>query len=71
MDRKPRQARHIASLNDGNLYNYQIEFPVRGHWTEVFNTNVYDDWVNPRVAGNGGERARSSTPRDGPPRRQL
>jgi 1,4-alpha-glucan branching enzyme len=25
-----------------------------GYWREVFNSDVYDNWVNPWVAGNGG-----------------
>jgi 1,4-alpha-glucan branching enzyme len=44
----------VASLNDGNLYNYQIGFPSSGRWIEAFNSDVYDNWVNPLVVGNGG-----------------
>jgi len=43
-----------ASLNEKNWYNYQIGFPWGGRWAEVFNSDVYDNWVNPTVAGNGG-----------------
>jgi 1,4-alpha-glucan branching enzyme len=43
-----------ASLNENNWYNYQIGFPGGGHWAEVFNSDVYDGWVNPTTAGNGG-----------------
>ncbi|HUE88242.1 MAG TPA: hypothetical protein VMO26_19375, partial [Vicinamibacterales bacterium] len=25
-----------------------------GDWIEVFNSDVFDSWVNPNVAGNGG-----------------
>ncbi len=25
-----------------------------GHWHEVFNGNVYENWVNPHASGNGG-----------------
>jgi 1,4-alpha-glucan branching enzyme len=42
------------SLSETNWYNYQVGFPGGGHWREVFNSDVYDNWVNPTVAGNGG-----------------
>jgi len=44
----------IASLNDTTMYNYDVGFPSAGHWVEVFNSDVYDNWVNPTVEGNGG-----------------
>jgi len=44
----------VASLNDTTFYNYQIGFPTAGRWLELFNTDVYDNWVNPAVVGNGG-----------------
>jgi 1,4-alpha-glucan branching enzyme len=30
-----------------------LGFPGTGFWAEVFNSDVYDNWVNPIVAGNG------------------
>ena len=30
-----------------------VGFPGAGWWHEVFNSDVYDNWVNPIVAGNG------------------
>jgi len=44
----------VASLNEGTQHGYRLGFPGTGHWREVFNSDVYDHWVNPRVAGNGG-----------------
>jgi 1,4-alpha-glucan branching enzyme len=44
----------VCSLNESNWYNYGIGFPDAGRWLEVFNSDVYDNWVNPSVAGNGG-----------------
>ncbi len=44
----------VASLNENNWYNYQVGFPGGGGWAEVFNSDVYDNWVNPSTAGNGG-----------------
>jgi 1,4-alpha-glucan branching enzyme len=29
--------------------------PCGGNWREAFNSDVYDHWVNPWVAGNGGQ----------------
>lgn len=44
----------VATLADTTWYNYTIGFPYPGPWLEVFNSDVYDHWVNPMVAGNGG-----------------
>ncbi|HET8924271.1 MAG TPA: alpha-amylase family glycosyl hydrolase [Candidatus Acidoferrum sp.] len=52
----------VVSLNESSWYNYQIGFPRGGRWLEVFNSDVYDNWVNPIVAGNGG-----AIEADGPP----
>ena len=55
------------SLAETNWYNYQIGFPGGGHWLEVFNSDVYDNWVNPTVAGNGGGVDASGPPLHGLP----
>ena len=52
----------VCSLNEATLTNYDIGFPAAGRWREVFNSDVYDNWVNPLVAGNGG-----GANADGPP----
>jgi 1,4-alpha-glucan branching enzyme len=44
----------VASLNEATFYGYDLGFPSAGSWLEVFNSDVYDNWVNPIVAGNGG-----------------
>ena len=46
----------VASLNESTFYSYsyRLGFPQGGHWNEVFNSDVYDHWVDPQVAGNGG-----------------
>jgi 1,4-alpha-glucan branching enzyme len=44
----------VASLNEATLYDYRIPFPNRAYWFEVFNSDVYENWVNPMAAGNGG-----------------
>jgi 1,4-alpha-glucan branching enzyme len=43
----------VASLRESTWYSYDLGFPVAGFWAEVFNSDVYDNWVNPWVAGNG------------------
>ncbi len=44
----------VVSLAEHTRYGYRIGFPQGGPWTEVFNSDVYDGWVNPNAAGNGG-----------------
>jgi 1,4-alpha-glucan branching enzyme len=43
-----------ASLDESTLAGYPIEMPHAGHWQEVFNSDFYDHFPNPRVVGNGG-----------------
>jgi 1,4-alpha-glucan branching enzyme len=44
----------VATLAESTWWGYNIGFPSGGYWAEVFNSDVYDNWVNPQVAGNGG-----------------
>jgi 1,4-alpha-glucan branching enzyme len=44
----------VATLAESTWWNYNIGFPAPGFWREIFNSDVYDNWVNPEVAGNGG-----------------
>jgi 1,4-alpha-glucan branching enzyme len=44
----------VASLNESTFWRYGIGFPGPGRWLEVFNSDVYENWSNPRAAGNGG-----------------
>jgi 1,4-alpha-glucan branching enzyme len=44
----------VASLNEFTHRGYQIPMPHSGTWLEVFNSDVYENWVNPGAAGNGG-----------------
>ncbi|HUD68204.1 MAG TPA: alpha amylase C-terminal domain-containing protein [Candidatus Sulfotelmatobacter sp.] len=57
----------VASLNDNTWWNYNIGFPSCGHWLEVFNSDVYDNWVNPIAAGNGGAIDANGSPAHGFP----
>ena len=42
---------HLATFN---RFGYRIGVPGAGVWREVFNSDVYESWVNPNVVGNGG-----------------
>jgi 1,4-alpha-glucan branching enzyme len=43
----------VASIAESTWNSYNLGFPAAGWWAEVFNSDVYDNWVNPWVAGNG------------------
>ena len=43
----------VVSLNESTFWDYRLGFPAAGAWREAFNSDVYDHWVNPQVAGNG------------------
>lgn len=44
----------VATLREQTHYDYRIGMPRRGRWREIFNSDVYDNWVNPITAGNNG-----------------
>jgi 1,4-alpha-glucan branching enzyme len=44
----------VASLNDSPYFGYDLGFPSGGRWTELLNSDVYDNWVNPLRVGNDG-----------------
>jgi 1,4-alpha-glucan branching enzyme len=44
----------VTSLREETWWSYNLGFPSSGTWAEVFNSDVYDGWVNQSVAGNGG-----------------
>lgn len=55
----------VATLAEETWYNYGIGFPFAGPWREVFNSDVYDNFVNPIAAGNGGGIFASGPPLHG------
>jgi 1,4-alpha-glucan branching enzyme len=55
----------VASLNESTWYGYTIGFPSAGRWLEMFNSDVYENWVNPITAGNGGAIESSGGPAHG------
>jgi 1,4-alpha-glucan branching enzyme len=44
----------VVHLSTFNRFEYRIGFPGGGEWREIFNSDVYENWVNPGVTGNGG-----------------
>jgi 1,4-alpha-glucan branching enzyme len=44
-----------------------LGFPGGGHWQEVFNSDVYDNFFNPNVQGNPGGVAADGPGWDGLP----
>lgn len=44
----------VVSLKESTYFNYELGFPRNGYWKEEFNSDVYDNWVNPWKVGNGG-----------------
>jgi 1,4-alpha-glucan branching enzyme len=57
----------VASLNESSWPAYDLGFPRSGAWIEAFNSDVYDDWVNPRTVGNHGGIDASGAPLHGLP----
>jgi 1,4-alpha-glucan branching enzyme len=59
----------VASLNEHTFYDhsYRIGFPDSGQWLEVFNSDVYDNFPNPNVQGNGGSVSASGPAWNGMP----
>jgi 1,4-alpha-glucan branching enzyme len=57
----------VITMSEHSYYGYQVGFPGSGRWLEVFNSDVYDNWVNPNVAGNGGAVDASGPPLHGLP----
>jgi 1,4-alpha-glucan branching enzyme len=55
----------VVHLSTFNRFDYRIGFPGGGEWREAFNSDVYEDWVNPNVAGNGGRVFADSSPLHG------
>jgi 1,4-alpha-glucan branching enzyme len=50
---RPKRQKHSRPVTTHRVGS-RIGFPGSGEWREVFNSDVYENWVNPDVAGNGG-----------------
>jgi 1,4-alpha-glucan branching enzyme len=57
----------VVSLREQAWWRYDLGFPRSGEWAELFNSDVYDGWVNPNTAGNGGRIFATGPPLHGFP----
>jgi 1,4-alpha-glucan branching enzyme len=55
----------VLTLAESTHYEYPCGFPFGGYWKEIFNSDVYDNWVNPQVAGNSGGIVANGSPLHG------
>jgi 1,4-alpha-glucan branching enzyme len=55
----------VATFAESTWWGYDLGFPEACFWTEVFNSDVYDNFVNPMVAGNGAGVQASGPPMHG------
>jgi 1,4-alpha-glucan branching enzyme len=53
----------VVSFANAPKYGCEIGLPRSGEWREVFNSDVYDHWINPQAAGNGGRIFARDEPR--------
>jgi 1,4-alpha-glucan branching enzyme len=55
----------VLSLGETTQHRYELGFPRAGRYTEALNSDAYDHWVNPRLAGNSGAVHASGRPLHG------
>jgi 1,4-alpha-glucan branching enzyme len=55
----------VVHLTPFNRFDYRIGFPGGGEWREIFNSDVYENWVNSDAAGNGGRVMANPLPMHG------
>jgi 1,4-alpha-glucan branching enzyme len=55
----------VVSLAETTRYDYDLGIPIAGVWREAFNSDAYDNWPNPWVAGNGGSIVAGGPPLHG------
>jgi len=55
----------VVHLSTFHRHEYRLGFPHGGGWREAFNSDVYEQWVNPNVAGNGGGVTADARPMHG------
>jgi 1,4-alpha-glucan branching enzyme len=55
----------VASFAEHTWQGYRLGLPWPGAWAERFNSDTYDNWPNPRVAGNAGRVQASGGPLHG------
>jgi 1,4-alpha-glucan branching enzyme len=55
----------VASLAETTRQGYRLGFPAAGFWREIFNSDAYDHFPNPWIAGNRGRITAEATPMHG------
>jgi 1,4-alpha-glucan branching enzyme len=55
----------VASLSETTHHSYELGFPRYGRYAEAFNSDAYDHWLNPRLAGNSGAISAYGAPMHG------
>ena len=55
----------VVHMSTVNRFDYRVGFPQQGEWREIFNSDVYEQWVNPNRVGNGGRVFADATPLHG------
>ncbi|VVO43427.1 alpha amylase C-terminal domain-containing protein [Pseudomonas fluorescens] len=54
LERLGRDTVVVVSLNEQTMSNFRVPMPGAGPWLEIFNSDAYERWINPAIAGNGG-----------------
>jgi 1,4-alpha-glucan branching enzyme len=54
IERVGRDAVIVVSLNEETMRGFRVPMPCAGNWLETFNSDAYDNWINPTIAGNEG-----------------
>lgn len=57
----------VANFAESTWHSYEIGMPGPGFWRERFNSDTYEQWVNPRIDGNGSGVAAGLDGRQGMP----
>jgi 1,4-alpha-glucan branching enzyme len=55
----------IVHLANFTRVGYRVGLPGGGEWREVFNSDVYENWINAGVAGNNGRVVATAQPLHG------
>jgi 1,4-alpha-glucan branching enzyme len=57
----------VLNMQEFNRFGYRVGFPGAGAWREIFNSDYYEQFLNPAVIGNGGSISAENVLWDGMP----
>ena len=60
----------VATLSETTWGAYDLGFPRPGPWREIFNSDVYDGWVNPHARETAAARSSPGRPATASPSRR-